>query len=135
MLLTILFINVCVSGTNINNGSVAEWSKAAVLKTVGGNASVGSNPTASAISAYNESGSYSSEVCLQCKQIVSRDRSGYSVYKMNTEGWLSVLRYSPAKGADRKVSWVRIPPLPPFTRRCRSVKILSGPDQRVLYYM
>ena len=30
-------------------GSVAEWSKAAVLKTDGCNRSVGSNPTASAI--------------------------------------------------------------------------------------
>ena len=31
------------------NGGMAEWSKAAVLKTVEGNTSVGSNPTPSAI--------------------------------------------------------------------------------------
>jgi hypothetical protein len=32
-----------------DDGGMAEWSKAAVLKTVEGNTSVGSNPTPSAI--------------------------------------------------------------------------------------
>jgi hypothetical protein len=32
----------------MKNGGMAEWSKAAVLKTVEGNTSVGSNPTPSA---------------------------------------------------------------------------------------
>ena len=39
------------NGKNISsyeNGGMAEWSKAAVLKTVEGNTSVGSNPTPSA---------------------------------------------------------------------------------------
>ena len=40
------------NGKNISsyeNGGMAEWSKAAVLKTVEGNTSVGSNPTPSAM--------------------------------------------------------------------------------------
>jgi hypothetical protein len=34
--------------SSYKNGGMAEWSKAAVLKTVEGNTSVGSNPTPSA---------------------------------------------------------------------------------------
>ena len=37
----------------LKNGGMAEWSKAAVLKTVEGNTSVGSNPTPSAIQSTN----------------------------------------------------------------------------------
>ena len=39
---------LCSLNIEINRGRVAEWSKAAVLKTVDVYASVGSNPTSSA---------------------------------------------------------------------------------------
>lgn len=125
MLIALLLVNVCVSEFKINNGSVAEWSKAAVLKTVGGKTSVGSNPTASAISD-------SSEVCLQCKQIGARGKFDYSVYKMNTEGWVSGRNQSLAKGPDQCVSRVRIPPLLPILRRCTPRTILGVIEQVVL---
>ncbi len=45
--MTIFDLNGKNIGSN-ENGGMAEWSKAAVLKTVEGNTSVGSNPTPSA---------------------------------------------------------------------------------------